>query len=258
MDSLSEQVGIILVACVFFLAVAVGIVVLFLFYQKRQLQFIHEKKELNNRFQRELLHTKMEAQEEALAHVGRELHDNIGQLLSSSKLLVAAAETSAEPRETLSVVSRTLSDTIGQVRALSKSLNTDWLEKFDLLTHLRTEIGRLNNRNFFSIELQHPEELALSRDQQIMLFRMVQECLQNAIKYGGATEMRIEIAIRQPELWLTVRDNGRGFSPAATPTGVGMTNTKRRAQLLGGDASWESSTAGTIVNLQIPYGHNPT
>ncbi len=180
MDSLSEQVGIILVACVFFLAVAVGIVALFLFYQKRQLQFIHEKKELNNRFQRELLHTKMEVQEEALAHVGRELHDNIGQLLSSSKLLVSVAETSAEPRETLSVVSRALSDTIGQVRALSKSLNTDWLEKFDLLTHLRTEIGRLNNRNFFSIELQHPEELALSRDQQIMLFRMVQECLQNA------------------------------------------------------------------------------
>lgn len=254
MDSLSEQIGIILVACLFFLAVAVGIVVLILFYQKRQLQFIHDKKELNNRFQRELLATKMEAQEETLAHVGRELHDNIQQLLGSAKNLMAAAGTSPNPAYTREMADSTLAEAIAQVRALSKSLTTDWLEKFDLITHLKAEADRLGSRNFLNIELQYPQELALAREQQIMLFRMAQECIQNAIKHGKATELRIEIIALQNDLQLNVIDNGHGFSVANTPAGVGITNITKRAQLLGGVAQWTSSASNTTVTIQIPHG----
>jgi signal transduction histidine kinase len=254
MDSLSEQIGIILVACLFFLAVAVGIVVLFLLYQKRQLQFIHDKKELNNRFQRELLATKMEAQEETLAHVGRELHDNIQQLLGSAKNLMAAAGTSPNPAYTREMADSTLAEAIAQVRALSKSLTTDWLEKFDLITHLKAEADRLGNRNFLNVELQYPEELVLAKDQQIMLFRMAQECMQNAIKHGKASELRIDLTLQQDHLRLRVIDNGQGFVVHATAPGVGITNIRTRAQLLGGAAEWESTPTSTIVSIQIPYG----
>ncbi|MFM8911662.1 MAG: sensor histidine kinase [Flammeovirgaceae bacterium] len=254
MDSLSEQIGIILVACLFFLAVAVGIVVLFLFYQKRQLQFIHDKKDLNNLFQRELLATKMEAQEEALAHVGRELHDNIQQLLGSAKNLMAAARTSPHPDYTREMADSTLAEAILQVRALSKSLTTDWLEKFDLITHLQAEADRLGNRNFLNIELQYPEALTLAREQQIMLFRMAQECMQNAIKHGKASELRIEITTLESSLTLRVIDNGNGFPVHTTAPGVGITNITTRAQLLGGAAEWHSQPTSTTVSVQIPYG----
>jgi signal transduction histidine kinase len=254
MDSLSEQIGIIIIACVFFLAVAVGIVVLFLLYQKRQLQFIHDKKELNNRFQRELLATKMEAQEETLARVGRELHDNIQQLLGSAKNLMAAAGTSPNPAYTLEMADSTLAEAIAQVRALSKSLTTGWLEKFDLITHLKAEADRMGNRNFLNIELQYPQELALAREQQIMLFRMAQECIQNAIKHGKASELRLEITTFETSLVLKVIDNGHGFPVTTTAPGVGITNIITRSQLLGGAAQWHSQATSTTVTIQIPYG----
>ncbi|MFM8835232.1 MAG: sensor histidine kinase [Cytophagales bacterium] len=253
MDILSQQITIILIASVFLLLVAVGVVSLILVYQKRQLQFVHDKKELQNNFQRELLKTKIEAQEETLAHVGCELHDNIGQLPSSTKLLVASAGNSAGGIETLAVANQTLSDAIGQVRALSKSLTTDWLEKFDLLTHLRQEVSRLCTHNLLNIQLQLPDELALSGEQQIMIFRMAQECLQNAIKHGKATELCIKLWIESPLLYLSVTDNGEGFKIPQTASGMGMTNIKTRAKLLGGDALWESGPNGTTVNLHIPY-----
>jgi signal transduction histidine kinase len=253
MDSLSEQIGIILIACLFFFAVAVGIVVLFLLYQKRQLQFIHDKKELNNHFQRELLATKIETQEETLSHVGRELHDNIQQLLGSAKNLMAAAESSPNPRYTLEMADSTLAEAIVQVRALSKSLTTDWLERFDLITHLKAEVSRISNRNFLTIELQYPDILVLSREQQLMLFRMAQECIQNAVKHGKATELRIELTLFTGQLQLKVIDNGQGFDVAATMPGVGITNISKRAQLLGGVAQWNSDAGKTLVTIQIPY-----
>lgn len=147
-----------------------------------------------------------------------------------------------------------MAEAIAQVRALSKSLTTDWLEKFDLITHLKAEADRLGNRNFLNIELQYPEELVLAKDQQIMLFRMAQECMQNAIKHGKASELRIDLTLQQDHLRLRVIDNGHGFVVNATAPGVGITNIRTRAQLLGGAAEWESTPTSTIVSIQIPYG----
>ena len=160
---------------------------------------------------------------------------------------------SSDLSETLTVANQTLSDAIGQVRALSKSLTTDWLEKFDLLTHLRQEVSRLCTHNLLHIQLHLPDELTLSGEQQIMIFRMAQECLQNAIKHGKATELHIKLWIELPLLYLSVTDNGEGFEAPRTAPGMGMTNIKTRAKLLGGDALWESAPNGTTVNLHIPY-----
>jgi signal transduction histidine kinase len=258
MDILSQEITIVVVASSFFLLVAVGIVVLFLVYQKRQLKYILEKKELSNQFQRELLKTRLEAHEETMNQLSTELHDNIGQLLSSSKFLIGVAERALElPPESLRMAEETISKAIQEVRALSKSLNTEWLEKFNLLENLQMESDRIKISKVLHVTLQHPQTINMPADRQLMLFRIVQEALQNAIKHGQASTIGIEVIQLENELSVSIKDDGRGFDIGnVSLQGVGINSIKHRTKLLNGVVRWNSTTHGTSVTIQLPnYGN---
>jgi signal transduction histidine kinase len=254
MDILSQEITIILVGSIFFLLVAVGIIVLLLIYQKKQLQFILEKQELSNQFQKELLTTRLEAQEETLTQLSRELHDNVGQLLSSAKLLVGVARRGlATPMEELQLAEETVSKAITELRAMSKSLNKDWLEKFNFIENLSAEAYRINATKEFDMTIHHPEVIHLPSERQLVLFRIVQEALQNSLKHGKADQIKIAVAQSDGQVHVVIEDNGIGFNVADTSRlGVGMINIKNRAQLLGGSAQWQSSGYGTSVTVRIP------
>lgn len=257
MAILSQEITIIVVATSFFLLVAVGIIVLLLVYQKRQLKHILEKKELSSQFQRELLKTSLEAREATLNQLSTELHDNIGQLLSSSKLLIGIAERTLEnPSEQLKVAGETISKAIKEIRAMSKSLNTEWLEKFSLIENLQAESDRIKSSKELRITLQLPPAIDMPADRQMMLFRIIQESLQNAIKHGQGSHILIEVVRKESMLQVTIADNGKGFNASDTSLqGVGITNIKHRAQLLGGEARWHSTDGGTSVLIQLSvYG----
>lgn len=254
MDILSQEITLIIVACFFFLLVAVSIIVLLLVYQKRQLKYILEKKELNNQFQKELLKTKIEAQEETLNQLSTELHDNIGQLLSSTKLLIGVVERALPaPSEPLQMANETISKAIRELRAVSKSLNTGWLEKFSLIENLQTESDRITASKELKVTLQHPAAIDMSMERQMMLFRILQETLQNAIKHGKPSQISIVADQTDNALHVSVADDGKGFNsndPAIQ--GVGMINIKRRTQLMGGTVQWQSNHKGTSVFIQLP------
>jgi signal transduction histidine kinase len=254
MDILSQEITIIVVGSTFFLLVAIGIIVLFLIYQKKQLQFILDKQELSNHFQKELLTTRIEAQEETLNQLSRELHDNVGQLLSSSKLLIGVTRRALKgPMEELQLAEETIAKAITELRAMSKSLNKDWLEKFDFIENLDAEARRLNATKEFEITFQHPEIINLPSDRQLVLFRIVQEAFQNSLKHGKANWVNILADQKDSNLRVQIQDNGKGFDISNTSRqGVGMINIKNRAQMLGGSAKWQSGETGTAVIIQIP------
>jgi signal transduction histidine kinase len=253
MDILSQEIAIIVVGSAFLLFVAVGMIVLFLIYQKRQLKFILEKKELSNQFQHELLKTRLEAQEEAMSRLGSELHDNIGQLLGGAKLLVGVIERSGASPEQFHVLDETISKAIQELRALSKSLNTEWLEKFNWIDNLRTEANRLMASKEVTVELLHPSIINLSLDRQIILFRIAQEALQNAIKHGKASQITVQAEQSEKVLIISVTDNGKGFDVNDNSIeGVGVTNIRHRVKLLGDQVSWQSSPAGTHLFINLP------
>jgi len=254
MDILSQEITIILVGSTFFLLVAVGIIVLFLIYQKKQLQFILEKQELSNHFQKELLTTRIEAQEETLNQLSRELHDNVGQLLSSSKLLIGVTRRAmTSPMEELQLAEETVAKAITELRAMSKSLNKDWLEKFDFIENLTAEAKRINAANEFEMTIHHPEIINLSPEHQLILFRIVQEGFQNSLKHAKANQINIIAEQIEAQVIVRIEDNGKGFDVSdSSRQGVGMINIKNRAQMLGGSAKWQSSESGTAIIIQIP------
>lgn len=254
MDILSQEITIILVGSAFFLLVAIGIIVLLLIYQKRQLQFILEKQELSNQFQKELLTTRLEAQEETLNQLSRELHDNVGQLLSSAKLLVGVARRAlTTPMEELELAEETVSKAITELRSMSKSLNKDWLEKFNFIENLNAEADRINATKEFEMIIHQPESIHLSSEHQLVLFRIVQEAFQNSLKHGKANQIKIVVAQSERQVDVVIEDNGKGFNVMDTSLpGVGMINIKNRALMLGGSAQWQSSGSGTSVTVRIP------
>lgn len=257
MDSLSQEIVIIIIGSSFFLLVAVGVIILVLVYQKKQLRYLLEKKELSNLFQKELMKTKLETQEQTLTQLSAELHDNVGQLLSSSKLLIGVAgRDAATSPESLRMADDTISKAIYELRNLSKSLNTEWLEKFSFIENMDAEAVRINASGDLQVSLSYPMTLNLTSEKQMMLFRMAQEAMQNAIKHGKASQIRINVIEAERGIEMVVDDNGKGFD-AGDPKkqGIGMTNIQHRAQLMGGVASWRSTDKGTRLFIQLVRSH---
>lgn len=254
MDSLSQEIAIIAIGASFFSLVGVGVIILVLVYQKRQLRYRLEKRELSNQFHKELLKTRLEAQEETLTRLSAELHDNVGQLLSSSKLLIGVAGRDvASAAEPLRMADETISKAIQELRSLSKSINAEWLEKFSLAENLQAETDRLNALGQMKVSLFCPATLELSAEKQVLLFRMAQESLNNAIRHGKASQIEISLTANEQTTQLTIADNGIGFNVSDLRRGgVGMNNIRHRAQIMGGVADWVSDETGTRVSVNLP------
>ncbi len=251
---ISQEVTIIVIGSAFFLLVAVGIIILILIYQKRQLRYILEKANLQSQFQNELMKTRLESREETLNLLSTELHDNIGQLLSSSKILIGTAERMIDkPSEQLHMAGETISKAIRELRAISKSLNTEWLEKFSLIENLQAESDRITTSKEINVTLQHPPVIEMPMDRQMMLFRIVQEALQNTIKHGEASRISIVAEQKENMLKVSIADDGKGFDANdETIQGVGILNIKHRTRLMSGAVQWNSTKDGTSVIIQLP------
>lgn len=254
MQKISENISIILGASILLLLITLFIVMLVMAYLKRDLKFLREKESMEADFEKQLLQSQLETQEETLNKLSTEIHDNVGQLLNSTKLLIGITQrTLAEYPDTLTMADETLAKAIQELRSLSKSLNKEWLEQFNFIENLEAEISRINAAKTMQIHLARPDALSLKANQQIILFRIVQEILQNAIKHSRAKNVDIRIKEEDQLLSISVSDDGRGFDEKTVIKSVGILNIEHRSHLLGGSAQWHSAAgSGTRVTIQIP------
>lgn len=249
---IAQEVYLIVIASVFLILVAGGITSLILIYQKRQMRYHFEKRQLQNQYTEELLKTRLETQEQTLNTISKEIHDNIGQLLNSSKMLIGVAQR-APSVDTLQTAADTLGQAIQELRELSKSLNTNWLEKFNFIENLNAEVKRIDGMNAIRMTVEHEAPLTLPKEQQLVLFRIVQETFQNALKHAEPRHIHIKTQSLDKHLQLEVTDDGKGFD-AADPgrQGFGITNIKLRTALLGGTVQWKAAQPGTHVLIRVP------
>jgi signal transduction histidine kinase len=230
-------------------------------YNERKRRHLEEKKYMEQEFEKQLMQSQLEVQEYTFNALGEELHDNIGQLLSSTKMLLGVTERNLpEVPDSLKTATETLSKAILDLRSLSKSLSHEWLHQFNLLENLQTESERILASKQISVTLEtNMHNLPLESREQVILFRVLQEALQNSIKHAQATEIRLAISAHDKILCLELTDNGPGFDMSKTSfKGVGMINMKHRIRLLNGTIHWQSNTpTGTKVAISLPF-LNPT
>lgn len=224
----------------------VGIVIL---HRHRQIQNRQKISQIKSEYERTLLKVETEIQQETLAQVGRELHDNIGQLLSLVKLNLNSSrpERHAEGREYLNLV-------ISEVRALSKNLNLDWVGSVSLDDFISQQLDRIQVTGFCQTSLESDGSFGeLEKDQKLVLIRVIQECLNNAIKHAAPSRIDIRISRKPPLRTLEIQDDGRGFDTSQKSSGSGMYNLSKRMETIGGKFILSSGVGkGTLVRLELP------
>lgn len=220
--------------------------------------FIHRQRQLQNRqkldqikieHEKTLLNIENEIQQETLTHIGRELHDNIGQLLSLAKLNFGSAK--PEKQSEGKVI---LNQIIKEVRGLSKTLNIDWAESVSLDEFINQELVKIQATGFCETSLENSlENFELTKDQKLVLIRVTQECLNNAIKYASPEMIEVKIYQNGKGKVIQIIDNGKGFDQTIQSNGSGMTNLKKRMETIGGEFQLTSVVGkGTDIKLLLP------
>ena len=211
---------------------------------------------MDNAFKEEFLQTQLETQEYSFNQISRELHDNIGQLLSTTKLLLGMAvmELKNVP-DTLKTAEQTVGKAIQDLRLLSRSLDKEWLHQFNLIEQLEVEKERINTErkvevNFVSEYIKLPME----PEAQVMLFRVVQEALQHTVKHACAKHIGIEINNTDNDFELKIIDDGNGYNmESVKKESLELHNMEHRTQLLGGTIEWvRRKEKGTVITIKIP------
>ncbi len=208
-------------------------------------------------FQEQLLQSQLEAQEYSFNQISKELHDNIGQLLSSTKMLLGIAEMELDKvPDTLRTAEHTLSKAIQDVRTLSKSLNKEWLHQFNLIENLEAEKERINAAQQIEAELKSDyEKLPLDAETQVMLFCIIQEALQNSIQHASPTHIAIQIKRANNNLKVSIDDDGSSFDiESVKKESIGLHNMEYRTQLLGGTVEWENANErgmSTVITIPV-------
>jgi signal transduction histidine kinase len=255
-DTHQEVIIMVVAAMTVFLTLTSIVVFILLFYQKKKFSHRQQMGELQNNFRQGILQAQLETQENTFRQISEELHDNVGQLLSTVNMLLGITERGLlEPSEPLSVAMTTVAQAIRELRSFSQSLSMEWLDRFDLLENTRNELDRLNASGIIRATIStNVAELPLDPQEQVMLFRVLQESLQNCIKHAKARLVVITVGLKNGTLTITVDDDGRGFDPEnAAGGGIGMMNMRHRVALLKGVIDWSvRPERGTRITISLP------
>lgn len=206
--------------------------------------------------------------EEERTRIAREIHDQLGQLLTALKMDLRWMEkrlASGENNPALNPVLDKLVEageladtTIAAVQKISSELRPGTLDNLGLAAALHYEAGRFQERTGIACRvtvLEPPPDL--SRDAATAVFRIFQEALTNVARHAEAKEVRCDFLAEGDQIVLRVEDNGRGISPGALadPKSLGLLGMQERAGVLGGEVKIEPGAArGTRVTMRLPHG----
>ncbi len=221
-------------------------------------QYQREKEELKNNFEKLMLQSKYEIQEQTLKNISQEIHDNIGQVLSLAKLNISKLKLydKAQWDSSIEDSSDLLNKAIVDLRDLSKSLNTDYILQKGLIRSLEYELELLRKIAGIQADLIIAgNEYKIEPQKELVIFRICQEAFNNIIKHANATFVSVKITYAK-ELLISIQDNGKGFNNETNiksngSNGQGLMNLQRRSQLLGGSCEIHSNNQGTEVRITL-------
>ncbi|RSK39313.1 sensor histidine kinase [Mangrovimonas spongiae] len=226
---------------------AIFLIALFtIFYLWRSRKFTKHKMKLQKNFAQDLI-SNVEAERK---RISSELHDSIGQnlLLIKNKVILNPES----PKDT------TLIDhTIDEVRHMSQHLHPFQFEKLGLIASIKNTVENFQkNSNIFYSEDIDIQDLNISKDKEIFIYRMIQECLNNVEKHSQAKACNVMVKEAEKYVLFQIKDNGIGFDLTENSqllNSLGMKTLKERAQIIQAQLSINSEKGkGTTIQIQVP------
>ena len=234
-----------------FLVIIILLASLISFMQKRKVQFILDREREKANFEEQLLKTEVEITDQNLKNISWELHDNVGQLLSvasmEAKMLMNQETLHGDQLEELVNV---LGQSISQIRGLSKTLNSDMIQKLGLKEALENEFDRLDRIGLVKTSLQYNDDVIIDKKKEIIIFRMLQEFISNVLKHAQASQLTISVSGDNEKVYIHAQDDGIGFDKDSVKANNGLLNLESRAKLINADLSLDSKIGeGTAMKL---------
>ncbi|MGV3656912.1 MAG: PAS domain-containing sensor histidine kinase, partial [Chitinophagaceae bacterium] len=194
-------------------------------------------------------------QEKERSEIGKELHDNVNQILTTVKLYIENIRDYPDHRTHFIEKSVTLAQkAINEIRTLSRQLVTPVMADLGFEATLAELVEHYKSLNLFDITLQfNCNEAAIEKNMQLTIYRIMQEQMNNIVKYAKATQVQIKVVQQQQNLQVLVADNGVGFDAGKTPTGLGLRNIEHRSQIFKGSMTLQTTPgAGCKLFINIP------
>jgi len=251
----------ILITTLIFLLAPVFVILYVLVYNRRKKKHSEEKVQMKMAFDAEIIQTQLEVQEQTMQNIGADLHDNIGQLLSLSSLTLNSIQLDdlEKAKQKIEAAIDLTGRSIKELRMLSKLLQGHQLLGVGLSEAIYHEINWIEKAGKYQVNYTHEGETPAtnSMDKDLILFRILQEVINNIIKHADATQINIKLAYADQKMKLDIDDNGIGFNTENRPanqTGLGLQNMGKRAAIVGGEVFIRSEeNKGTQVTVIIPY-----
>lgn len=226
------------------------------FYKGKPIRMVGAMQDIT--FQKEeelrLAKTIIKAQEAERHFIGQELHDNVNQLLVASQLNLGMVKkmNPEKAAELIDNIKGYISTAINEIRNLSHQLSPSSFGDVTLKDVFENLLQGINANNDYKIHLKfhYPQNEPLDQDLQITLYRILQEALNNIVKYASASNIEIIVDKTEKGISMSIADNGVGFNITSSKKGIGLNNIKRRVESFEGSFKI-TSTPGKGCKIQV-------
>ncbi|MEN9337517.1 MAG: Oxygen sensor histidine kinase NreB [Bacteroidota bacterium] len=230
-----------------FLSIALVMILFFYFSRKKIVQKEIEKRELEVNYQKELLHSVLYTQEAERKRIAQDLHDDISSKLNvvslHTHLLATPDLTESERIDIMHNISELTGKALENSRRIAHDLLPPVFERFGLHAGIEELVLEFNKGKTIQVEYSNSVKFdAANSDQQLHIFRILQELLNNSLRHGKATQATISMQQNGVYTQLNYSDNGVGFDKqdVAKLRGLGLKNIESRVGILNGTYQLES------------------
>ena len=247
---------ILIISTLFFLLLIYFLYTILRLHDKKNTEYLTELDKIKLEHEKNLLTTQIEIQEQTFQNISREIHDNIMQKLTLAKLYLYPKEhreANNKNVESINLVTEVIND-LGDI---SRSLNSDIILNNGLVKALESEIIQLKKLEKHQISFTvNGDYIFLSNRKELVLFRIIQESLNNVLKHAESNTIEITLDFGKNSLIMEVKDDGKGYDPKKIQNdrGAGIINMVERAKMIGGQLEIRSIiNQGTLIHVQVPY-----
>lgn len=253
----TEYILIIIVFNVFLLAFIAATVAFVVQYKNKKKENLANLQKQQILHQQELLATQIEMQTQTMQHIGREIHDNVGQKLTLASLYaqqLAFENKAPNINDKIESISEIINQSLTELRYLSKSLTDNHIDDNDIDVLLKQEFAKIAELKKYQVALDlEIKDLPLPYETKTVILRITQEFLQNSIKHANCSKIMGKVSRLDQKLQIVLQDDGKGFEVEEhIGKGLGLMNMKKRIELIGGSYVMQSEVGeGTKLTIEI-------
>lgn len=253
----AEVAFFIAVISVVILILVLLVVNLMLTGRNRRLRHQSEMQQVQSQLREDIAAIRMEVAEATLSDVSRDLHDEVGQLLTFCVLQLEnlSGQPPHEQKPMVDEIKKSVRDALDSIRSISRGLNPDFVNQQGLFASLEQLLERATIRTGIETKLNvQPGFVIISESNPIIIFRIIRECITNAIRHGQAKEIVVSLSTSHGTGKIEINDNGSGIrKEVSNLPGLGFKTMQQYAGLMNGELQFESQNGiGTKIILTFP------